>query len=189
MPPHKNDPAVPQASEAIDPNAPLPQMTMAQLLAVITAATQQQSAAPNTQMLQEMGKTIAEAILESRKPMPDPKAEAQRKNDELFREQEREQQRRTKENRKAIQKACSHIAGSYGDLEDMHHRTSIAWHRNDVGVEVGICTGCNRIFYPDDPDYSEWRQKKSFCRVMSAAGPRTVFDHKDALEKTHLKDS
>jgi hypothetical protein len=159
-------------------------MTMEQLLSVISTAVAASSAQQNQTAFQSFAQSIANAITESRKPLPDPKEEARRQNAEADKKREEEIVRRQKAVRKAIQTACTHIAGSYGDLEDMYHRVSILWHQTDTGVQVGICVGCGRLFAPDDADYSEWRQKKSFCRVMSKSGDRIVYDHKAALEAT-----
>jgi hypothetical protein len=116
---------------------------------------------------------LANAILEARKPYVDPKQE---ENDELFRQQERDQQARIEQGKKQEQAACEHIVGC-NPLSDSKHPsnlTSILWHRCDNSEDIGICTNCQRIFRTTDPDYGEWRRKKSYNK-MSMAGQRPIY--------------
>lgn len=125
-------------------------------------------------MSQGSNETLAHAILESRKPYIDPRKEIDEENARI---QAREQMRRQKEDQKYSQSVCPHVAGSnaLSELPDTAGRTSIVWHRFDVGDELGICTNCTRIFTPADPDYAQWRMKKSYNR-MSRSGDRQFRD-------------
>lgn len=117
---------------------------------------------------------LAAALIESRKPYIDPNKEI---NDQMWREQAREQAKREKANTAAYQKNCPHIAGcnSLSDLRDQAGRTSIVWHKLDSTEAIGICTNCTRVFHEDDPDYQEWRTKPSINK-MSASGDRFFSD-------------
>lgn len=117
---------------------------------------------------------LAAAIIESRKPYVDPNKEV---NDQMWREQAREQAKREKANTAAYQKSCPHIAGcnSLSDLRDQAGRTSIVWHKLDSTEAIGICTNCTRVFHEDDTDYQEWRTKPSINK-MSASGDRFFSD-------------
>ena len=69
------------------------------------------------------------------------------------------------------QKQCEHLAGCSPLSEgvDIAGRTSIVWHGLNSGEVIGICTVCQREFFPSDPDYAVWRKRASFNK-FSAAG-------------------
>jgi hypothetical protein len=146
---------------AVDPNASF-SITAAQLMELFKSMTQGSN------------ETLAHAILEARKPYIDPRKEIDEENARI---QAREQMRRQKEDQKYSQSVCPHVAGSnaLSELPDTAGRTSIVWHRFDVGDELGICTNCTRIFTPTDTDYAQWRMKKSYNR-MSRSGDRQFRD-------------
>jgi hypothetical protein len=73
------------------------------------------------------------------------------------------------------------------EQRDIAGRTSIGWHRNDIGVDIGICSVCQRIFRPEDPDYAQWRKKPSFNK-LSQAGHRNVMNPVEAREQSYLHD-
>jgi len=140
-----------------------------------------------------------EAIIELSKPREPLKTKAQlaaEANEKLFDERAKEQRRRQKETQAFEQSSCEHIAGcsSLSEQHDIANRSSILWHRNDVGVDVGICTVCQKFFYPSDPPdaqghtYAYWRKKTSFNK-MSMAGFRTILDPVRAREESYLHDS
>lgn len=133
-----------------------------------------QMSASTTQSSESMAKILADAVLEARKPYIDPRKEIDEENARL---QAREQSRQQKEALEYSQSVCPHIAGSnqLSELPDTAGRTSIVWHRFDVGDELGVCTNCTRIFKPSDPDYVQWRTKKSYNR-MSRSGDRQFRD-------------
>lgn len=125
-------------------------------------------------MSESQSNKLAEAIILAQKPYVDPRKEIDEENARI---QAREQMRRQKEDQKYSQSVCPHVAGSnaLSELPDTAGRTSIVWHRFDVGDELGICTNCTRIFTPADPDYAQWRMKKSYNR-MSRSGDRQFRD-------------
>jgi hypothetical protein len=69
------------------------------------------------------------------------------------------------------QKQCVHIAGCSPLSEgmDVLGRTAIVWHGLNSGEVIGICTVCQREFFPSDPDYAIWKKRASFNK-FSAAG-------------------
>ena len=73
------------------------------------------------------------------------------------------------------QEDCRHIAGgnALSEQGDTAGRTSIAWHGLNTEEVVGVCTNCQRYFFPSDPDYSLWRSRASFNRY-SASGKKTI---------------
>ena len=175
MPRH---PAEPQASDVESPVLPVnaqPVLTIESLLGVIASMQKQQADANDK---------LANALLESRKPYEDPNKKV---NDDLFRKQFEETARRQEQNQKYSQSVCEHIAGCnpLGDTKDLYGRTSIVWHIGDVGQDVGICTVCQRIWHEGDPDFSQWRTKKSI-NVQSASGRRTVYNPIEARELARL---
>jgi len=156
-----------QAASA-DPNASI-SITPAQLMELF-----KQVAVSSQQSGETIAKTLADAVLEARKPYVDPRKEIDEQN---ARAQAREQMRRQKADMEAFQSSCPHVAGSnaLSELPDTAGRTSIVWHRFDVGDELGICTNCTRVFKPSDPDYMQWRMKKSYNR-LSRSGDRQFRD-------------
>ena len=135
----------------------------------------------------EANRALADAIIESRKPYVDPR---KKQNDEMFKEQERQIALRTKVNVTYAQSVCEHIAGcsALSEQKDIAGRTSFVWHRNDIGVDIGVCTVCQKILRPEDPDYALWRRKSSFNK-LSAAGTRTFMDPLKARSESYLHDS
>jgi hypothetical protein len=68
---------------------------------------------------------------------------------------------------------CPHIAGrsELSECGDIAGRTSIVWHVFDPdngAAATGICTTCQRKFFPEDEDYVFWRKQPSFNRLSSA---------------------
>lgn len=121
--------------------------------------------------MREFANTIAAAIQESKKPFVHPGQEA---NDKAMRESMHKQAEEIKARIKASQASCQHLQGSNPLSRWTNGLTSIAQHVLDNGVVVGICTNCLRQFWPSDPDYLLWMQKKS-GNVMSEAGRRYVY--------------
>ena len=98
-------------------------------------------------------------------------------NEKNFRILYQTSESRRKFAKKLEQGLCTHIAGGnpLSETQDVHQRTSIVWHRTDLGIDIGLCTNCQRLFQPSDPDYVKWRTKPSFNR-LSAAGVRSFWD-------------
>lgn len=79
---------------------------------------------------------------------------------------------------------CSHVCGDTPQsvARDWLVRTAIVWHTLNTGVEFGICLNCQHQFWPDDPDYHNWRKQKSHCYPSSAGqeepiGPDEVVEY------------
>ena len=173
----------PQKSET--PAAPIAPLTQSDLLSII--ATMQQQLIDGQRLQAEANKALAEAIIDSKKPYVDPRKKL---NDEMFKDQERQIALRTKMNVQYAQSTCEHIAGcsQLSEQKDIAGRTSFVWHRNDIGVDIGVCTVCQKILRPEDPDYALWRRKSSFNK-LSAAGTRTFMDPLKARSESYLHDS
>jgi len=167
-------------------------------LLTLIASMQQQLLASQTAAAEANAK-LAEAILETTKPREVLKSKAdlaKEANDRQFDENAKELRRRQCANLLYNQDNCDHIAGcnELSEQRDIAGRTSIIWHRNDVSVDIGICTNCGRHFHPVDPvdsrgnSYTYWRKKPSFNK-LSAAGQRTMQNPQKAMEESYLHDS
>lgn len=170
---------------------PLPPMTQDNLLSII--ASMQQQMLTLQQQNAENTKLLADAVIQAstpKLPSKTKKQEADEQNERMFktRELELEKAKKAVVHREQYE-ACDHIAGSnpLSEQRDIAGRTSIAWHRNDVGVEQGICTICQRVFLPHQKDYVQWRKRPSFCK-LSAAGNRVFLDQARAWEQSYLHD-
>ena len=151
----------------------------------------QQEAAADRKAAADANAALAAAILKTTEPREILKTKQQlavEANEKQFLDQQRELQRRQKANIKLNQDYCDHIAGGLGGEKDLRGRTSIFWHRNDVRVDVGICSVCQKIFRPSDPDYLKWRNKKSI-NILSAAGDHFVADPIKAQNESYLHDT
>lgn len=172
--PNSETPVVETSPEAPKPEVLTP-LTTESLLQVILAMQKQQ---------QDANAALVEAILDSKKPYVDPrKAE----NDKLFDDQAKDIELRRKVNIRAAQDTCEHIAGSsnLSEQKDLYGRTSIVWHKGDVGQIFGLCTTCGRHWHQDDPDFATWRAKRSFNK-QSGAGERYVPDPVKAQKASRL---
>lgn len=183
MPRTPNTPEEAQKQETVD-LASLPTMTNDSLLTIIATMQKQLMEAQKQQA--EANQALADAILKSREPYEDPR---KKQNEAMFKKRDTEIELRKKLTIKYAQDSCEHIAGSnpLSEQKDIAGRTSIVWHRGDVGQVFGVCTVCGRIFKEDDPDFALWRRKKSFNRE-SASGFRTVFDPIKARRDAFLRD-
>jgi hypothetical protein len=178
-------------------NTSVAPLTTDALLSLIASMSQQLLASQNA--AKESNEKLAAAILETTKPREALKSKeqiARESNDKLFDEKAKELKRRQRENEKYGQELCDHVAGcsALSEQRDIAGRLSIIWHRNDVGVDVGVCTNCGRIFRPTDPadaqqhTYQYWRKKPSFNK-LSAAGHRTMLNPQKAMEESYLHDT
>lgn len=179
----KNHNETPEAAvEVLNTSSPAPSdrvsMSVAELAALIGRLTQEANERAAAQIASS-NESLANALLESRKPYVDPRVA---ENDRLFREQTKEQERRKRAAIEASQKWCEHRAGSLGDVADPGHRTSIVWHQNDIHSIVGICTICQRQFHEGDEDYMKWRGQKSFNKMSRSGQDRYIPDHAKALQ-------
>lgn len=174
-----------QSTEVVAP------LTAEQLLQVIVSL--QQQVAESQRQAAESQKALTEALIESTKPKERVKTQqelAAEANEKMFEARSRETERRQRATRDMEQSLCDHIAGGspLSEQRDIAGRTSILWHRNDVNVDIGICTVCQKIFRPDQPDYLNWRKKPSFNR-LSTSGYRILQDPIKAREESYLHDS
>jgi hypothetical protein len=166
----------------------LPPLTQTDLLTIIASMQKQLVASQSaTAQLAAAIKDLAtpKAPIKSRKQIAD------EENEKLFQDRQIALERTKKANDNYLHSICEHIAGSnkIGEgFKDLQGRTSYQWHRNDVGVEIGVCSICQDVLLPDNPRYMEWRRKPAFGK-MSTAGQRTVMNFADALEKSVLRDS
>ena len=173
----------------------LPPLTQTDLLTIIASMQKQLLASQASQAAQAASTaSLAEAIKDlatPKAPLKSRKQIADEENEKLFQDRQIALERTKKRNDEYLHSICEHIAGSnkIGEgFKDLMGRTSYQWHRNDVGVEVGVCSICQDVLLPDNPRYMEWRRKPQFGR-MSSAGQRTVLDYADALDKSVLRDS
>jgi uncharacterized protein with PIN domain len=149
------------------------------LLRTVISQTQEQA---STQT-----KALVEAILESRKPYIDPKRE---ENEKRWRAQMRKQREMMDANLKADQNRCEHIMGSnaLSEYPDLHNRSSIIKHVLDTGEIIGMCTNCNKVWWPGDADYyTELRRHTT--NKMSSAGRRFSVQVQQALEHRMAKEA
>src|SRR6266704_2069645 len=127
---------------------------------------------------------LVTALREAQKPY---KSDADKENDKRQREQMRDMARKQIKNREYEQIDCKHMAGTHS-LSDVpspaNAFTSIAWHDVTNQLRWGICTICQRTFWPSDSDYRYWRQKPSFNKV-SKAGERDNVDTQKFMEEEH----
>jgi multidrug efflux pump subunit AcrA (membrane-fusion protein) len=165
-------------------------------LFTLIASMQQQLLASQTAAAEANAK-LAEAILETTKPREVLKSKeqlAREENDRMFYEQARELSRRQKETKKRGQNLCDHVAGSLGEVPEVHGKTCIVWHRTDIGIDVGICTTCGRLFHPEDPvdaqghDYVYWRRKASINKLSTAGTERRFSNPVQAAHDSFLRD-
>lgn len=126
-------------------------------------------------------KSLVEALKDIRKPYKSP---AQEENDRVMAEQTRELQERLRRTLELDRANCPHMQGSNALSEEQGTRTSIWWHRLDSGTYWGICSNCQRQFWPSDPDYRKWRGMKSGNRA-SSAGERQFVDTRSWEQKEH----
>jgi len=186
MPPTKTS-ETPVAAEA----TPEPAMSTTQLLSLV--ASMQQQLAAIVEMSTKNSERQTEAILElarPKEPLKTARQIADEINEKQFKDQQRKQEEWSKANEKYAHENCEHIAGcnALSETKDIAGRTSIIWHRGDVGQTTGICTVCQRIFKESDPDFAKWRRMKSFNKD-SASGIRTVYGNTDEVRaKSYLHD-
>jgi hypothetical protein len=112
---------------------------------------------------------FTQALKDVRKPY---KSEADLENEKRQREQSKQQERIKRLNIEAEQADCTHMAGHYPGSRE-RDETAIVWHEVHSHFWIGICTACNRKFWPNDPDYRYWRNKRSY-NTQSESGDRMI---------------
>jgi hypothetical protein len=124
------------------------------------------------------------ALRESQKPY---KSDAEKENDRRQNEQMRDMARKKIRNVEIEQTYCKHMAGTnqHSDVPSPANAfTAIAWHDITNQLRWGICTVCQRQFWPTDSDYRYWRQKPSFNK-LSKAGERDNVDIQKWASEEH----
>lgn len=111
---------------------------------------------------------LIEALRESQKPY---KSDADKENDRRQQEQMREMGKKARISKAYEQVYCGHMAGQKGDTPHPF-ATAIAWHEIHEHLWWGICTACQREFWPNDADYGYWRRKQSFSNGAYNKGSR-----------------
>jgi hypothetical protein len=122
--------------------------------------------------LEKFAEMLSGALLESRKPYV---SDAQKANEETMRKSMKDQRERLMADIRASQDTCPHLQGANALSEKTGDMTSIVQHRLDIGAVIGICTNCQRVFKPGDPDYLTQMRRKSGNK-MSSAGIRMFLD-------------
>jgi len=143
------------------------EMSLGELEGLISKITEQ-----SDKKLEVFAKMLSEALLESRKPYV---SEAQKQNESSMRESMKTQRERIMADIRASQDVCPHLQGSNALSEMSGQLTSIIHHRLDTGQVIGICTNCQRLFRPGDPDYLQQMKRKSGNKI-SSAGVRFFLD-------------
>ena len=191
--PFKNPPvegvSADETPEIVETDTSLQPLSTNDLLKLV--ASMQQQVLVSQQEAAKANAALAAAILETTKPrevLKTKQQQAQEINDANFLKNQKELQRRQKENKRIEQSYCDHVAGGLGAEKDLRGRLSIVWHRNDLRVDVGICTVCQKIFRPGDEDYLRYRNKKSI-NLLSTAGDHWVEDPLKAQRESFLQDS
>jgi hypothetical protein len=109
---------------------------------------------------------LIEALRESQKPY---KSDADKENDKRQTEQMRATVRKQRRNKEFERAYCHHMAGCNALSHREADTTSIIWHEVHSHLWIGVCTVCQRDFWPTDDDYAFWRRKRSF-NTPSRAG-------------------
>lgn len=167
-----------------------PAMTTEQLLTLVVSMQKQLADVIAQQSVSSKENTAA--IIElarPKEPLPTKRQLADEANEKQFKAQQDQIEKNARANEKYAHENCEHIAGcnALSETKDIAGRTSIIWHRGDVGQTTGICTVCQRIFKQSDPNFAKWRRLKSFNKD-SASGYRTVMNPVEAIEKSYLHD-
>jgi hypothetical protein len=136
------------------------EMSLTELEGLISKITEQ-----SDKKLEVFAQMLSSALLESRKPYV---SEAQKENEKTMRESMKGQRERLLADIQASQENCPHLQGSNALSDFSGQLTSIVPHRLDIGVVIGICTNCLRVFKPKDKDYITQMRRKSGNRISSA---------------------
>lgn len=116
--------------------------------------------------------TLAQAILEARKPYKDP---AQEENDRVMRENMRETQERIRKEMSLSQDACPHKQGCNPLSEFQSPLSSFVTHTLDTSEVIGVCTNCGKIIRSTRQEDLKFFRDKSANR-RSSAGQRSFLD-------------
>jgi hypothetical protein len=125
---------------------------------------------------------LIQALRESQKPY---KSEADKENDKRQNEQMRASVKRQRRNQELERAACQHLAGCNQLSDRPADTTSIIWHEVHSHLWLGICTVCQREFWPTDADYAFWRRKRSFNTQSRAGEHNTEMNNDEYVAAEH----
>ncbi len=153
-------------------------------LKALKALLAQPKEAAKTSADEGLVSAFLEALRESKKPY---KSDAEKENDKRQTEQMRKTVMDQIRNKETSQAYCQHMAGT-NKLSDVpspaNAFTAVIWHHVTNALVWGICTICQREFWPTDTDYRYWRQKRSFNQP-SKAGDRDGIDTAKLIAEEH----
>jgi hypothetical protein len=134
--------------------------------------------------IEKLANSLANAIQESRKPY---KSEGEIQNEKEAQKQMREMAEAQRRQKKIDQDNCPHImaCNPLSSTRDMFNRASFIKHRLDTGVEILLCTNCQKVVWPDDPDYAKYYNAHT-TNTPSSAGNRYFPDVRSAMEAGRL---
>jgi hypothetical protein len=145
--------------------------------AAVTAAMKE--GAENTHA---MAKTIAEALVEARKPYVSPQDVANR---EAARKSSREQAAKQKSIKDWEQGHCPHVKGSNpNSFRSDPYDSAVQKHLLDTGEVIGICSNCTKVFSSLNPEDYQWLTAKSTNQVSMAG--RREFADSNAAKRARL---
>lgn len=147
--------------------------------AAVTAAMKESG-----ESTQNMAKTIAEALIEARKPYIDPKQVA---FNAVAKKSAREQAEKQKKVKEFEQSACEHVKGSNpNSFRSDPYDSSIARHVLDTKEVIGICTNCNRVFSSLSPEDVPFLRKKSSNQTSHAGAADRFFENPREAQEARL---
>ncbi len=122
------------------------------------------------------------ALRESQKPY---KSDADKENERRQSEQMKASVKKQRRNQELERAYCHHMAG----CNQLSHReadtTAIIWHEVHSHLWIGVCTVCQREFWPTDADYAFWRRKRSFNTPSRAGEHNTELTADDYVAAEH----
>jgi len=134
----------------------------------------------------QLAEALAAAIQDSRKPYVSPGDLENQAASRASMKRMAEGQRLSK---KQEQDACPHImaCNPLSSTRDMFNRASIIKHRLDTGIEVLVCTNCQKVAWPDDPDYLKLYNAHTTNQPSSAGQRPHIRDFQAAMEAGRLR--
>lgn len=114
--------------------------------------------------------SLITALRESQKPY---KSDADKENEKNQQEQMKKTVKKQRRNKEYEQAYCHHMAGCNALSHREADTTAINWHEVHSHLWIGVCSVCQREFWPTDADYNFWRRKRSFNQP-SRAGEHTT---------------
>jgi hypothetical protein len=133
---------------------------------------------------EEFAKTLADSLADALSR--DRKTPAQKENDRMQKQQMVKQALQFSKSKEYSQRSCEHWAGGNPLSERHSDLRAIWWHEIHDHFWWGVCSVCQREFWPSDPDYAYWRKQKSFNKASRSdvEGSRGPIDINE-LTKDH----